>query len=86
MGIEFYVEEDGSRQRCQLEISEPESSEEGDNFCRVRLLPLLKNEKRIMGFDESQAKQLAIDFVKNLLRGKELTDAAGKKIDLSDIT
>lgn len=82
---DFYIGEDDEKQLCHLSISEPETNDEDDNFCRVQLTPLLKNEKRIIGIDESQAKQLAIDFVKSLLNGKELTDTDGNKINISDI-
>jgi hypothetical protein len=49
----------------------------------VRLYPFLKTEKKIFGATEDQAKHLAIDFVKQMLAGKVLSDPKGNKIELA---
>ena len=69
---------DTGRTPFQLRISEPVKSENAEDwFCTVHAPFLFTKDKRIFGVSGDQARALAIDFVRELLRGKRLVDAHG---------
>lgn len=82
---DFYVVDGGSRTLHHLAIYSPEPIDAGDSHCKIRLSPLLANEKTIIGSDSQQAKHLALEFVRMLLLGKKLQDTNGVSIHVSDI-
>jgi hypothetical protein len=76
----FLREGGGSTRPFEARVSEPEVTPEGDYFCRVRIHPLLSGEKRIHGVDREQAARLAIEFVRQIVAGKEVIDANSTNI------
>lgn len=82
---DFYIADDGDQVLHHLVIHEPMLTDEGDGACVVSITPLLKGEKKIIGLDESQARDLAIEFVRNMLSGYKLAGAKGERLLLEDI-
>lgn len=83
--ITGYIEEADGRAPFYLKISAPALTEDADDYyCSVHAPYLLQNDKNIIGIDEEQAKELAINFVKSMLSGKLLVDDNGRIIELTD--
>lgn len=80
--LHAYLERHAVREPFYLRISEPcVSAEGGDFFCLVHAPVLFQDDKKIFGADGRQARELAAQFAKSLLRGRRLTDEAGRPID-----
>jgi len=78
-----YIEEADGKTPFYLKISAPALTESGDDYyCSVHAPYLLKGDKDILGVDEEQAKELAINFVKSMLGERLLVDESGKAIEL----
>ena len=81
--LDVFVEEDGQRKPFTLLIEAPVKSPGAeDYFCCIHAPELFKKEKNIHGVDATQASELAIKFVKDMLAGKRLIDKDGKTINL----
>lgn len=81
--VDAFVDEEGKRVPFVLKITEPrKSDEEKDYYCEIFAPKLFQNTKKIYGVNESQAKELALEFVKSLLNGRPLFDKDGKVISL----
>ena len=80
--IDAFIDDD-EKSPFHLRISSPTKVDKSaDWYCRVHAPSLFKTDKDIFGFDEEQAEQLAIRFVKSLLDGKRLIDSDGESIEL----
>lgn len=79
--INAFLEDDTGKHLFYLKISEPIRGETGeDYYCNVHAPLLFKEDKRIYGVDQNQAKSLALQFVKQMVVGKRLVDGTGKPI------
>jgi hypothetical protein len=80
--INGFFENDTGKSPFYLKISEPIRSETGkDYYCNVHAPSLFKEDKRIYGVNEDQARSLSLKFVKQMLVGKRLVDGTGKPIE-----
>lgn len=79
--VDAFVEEKGRRVPFSLRITEPRKSDgEEEYYCEICAPKLFQNTKNIYGVDKSQAKNLALEFVKSLLKGRRLFDKNGRVI------
>ncbi|HPF26759.1 MAG TPA: hypothetical protein P5528_10590 [Steroidobacteraceae bacterium] len=78
------IVQDGDDQRpFQVRIGQPTAvSGEEEYSCRVHAPALFKRDKEIFGADPEQALELAVDFVKSMLKDKTLVDHNGRKIEI----
>jgi hypothetical protein len=80
----FLEDPNGARRAFHLRISAPIKTEgEDDYFCVVHSPALFSQDKKIFGADETQARELALSFVKSLLENARLVDHNGSEIELA---
>lgn len=76
--IQAFLKRESQLQPFFLRISEPRRTEGEDDYCcRVHVPALLKRDAEIFGIDAAQARELAEDFVKNLLGELTLVNGRG---------
>jgi hypothetical protein len=64
-------------------ISAPKASTDSlDYSCTVHAPVLARRDKEIFGATADKARQLALQFLRSLLEGKNLVDKTGKKVEL----
>jgi len=74
---------DNQKEAFKLIVSEPIDGS-GDCFCEVEAPLLFDGRKSIHGADADQAKELAVNFVKEMIgfSGWQLTDREGSNIEI----
>ncbi|NIJ72165.1 MULTISPECIES: hypothetical protein [unclassified Xanthomonas] len=77
LDVNVFIYINGSIEPFLLQISEPTPSGEDDFYCVVHMPGVLKKEARIIGIDEAQASELAVDFAKSMLGDEKIFDANG---------
>ena len=81
--VDAFVEEQGRRVPFSLRITEPRKCDgEEEYYCEIYAPKLFQNTKNIYGANKSQAKNLALQFVKSLLKGRCLFDKNGRVISV----
>jgi hypothetical protein len=64
-------------------ISAPKPSTDSlDYSCTVHAPAVARRDKDIFGATADKARQLALQFLRSLLEGKNLVDKGGRKVDL----
>lgn len=64
-------------------VSAPKPSfDDSEYSCLVHAPPLLSEDKEIYGIDEEQAAELALKFLRSLLRGRGIVDENGQPVAL----
>jgi hypothetical protein len=82
--IDGFLHEGDVRKPFIASISSPKSSGRAQEYaCSVHAPALFSKDKKIFGIDAQQAKELAVEFLKSMLDGRQLTDKSGKPIDLA---
>jgi len=81
--VDGFLDDRSGKQPFYLEISEPQNDKDGnDYFCRVHCPSLLGRDREIYGADEKQARELALQLVKQILGDRRLVDQDGKPLKL----
>ena len=81
--IDGFIDSDSTRERFTARILPPKASADGAEYsCSVHAPNLFKDDKEIFGGNAAQARELAVEFLKSMLAGRNLVDMAGKNIDL----
>ena len=79
--IDVFLEDEGTRSPFQLRVSRPNKTDgETDYYCLVNAPALFKGDKKIFGASEEQARELALQFVKQLLGDRKLIDNNGRYV------
>lgn len=63
-------------------VSEPVVNDDYSAFCSISCPYFRETEFKITGVDETQALELSIGFISNMLEGKSLLDEDGKPTSL----
>jgi len=81
--IDAFIEDGGNRKPFHLRVSEPNKTEgEEDYYCLVHAPALFKDDKKIFGVNEKQARELALQFIKQMVGDKKLIDKDGQDVQL----
>ena len=81
--IDVFIEDKGICNPLRLRVSRPNKTDgEADYYCLVDAPALFKGDKKIFGASEEQARELALQFVKQLLDDRKLIDKNGQYVQL----
>jgi hypothetical protein len=80
--LNAFIQENDETKPFSLKISAPTQSPDEDYFCSIHAPELFKKDKVIHGVDAKQAKELAINFVKSMLAGKQIVDKEGRPVSI----
>jgi hypothetical protein len=76
----FIMTEEG-RVPLYVLVTAPMKNQGGDDYvCCVRAPSVFEGDKYIYGVDPGQAATLAVQFIRSLLVGRDVTDADGRPI------
>lgn len=79
--IQGFVETDKGKEEFFLEISEPRKNDDDEDFfCVIQIPSHFDREKRVFGVDARHTMEVSKDFVRTLMRGQEVVDEKGRKI------
>jgi hypothetical protein len=84
--ISGYIVSNRTRETFFARIMAPKRGRRGDEHsCLVQAPSLFRSHKEIFGVDAVQARELAVDFVKQMLGGRKLVDKSGRTIKLDEL-
>jgi hypothetical protein len=79
--LNAFITREGGRVPLYVRIAAPVQVRGGDDYaCRVHGPTVFGDDKYIHGVDAGQAATLAVQFVRSLLAGKNITDANGRPV------
>ena len=83
--LKAFLKNNEKIEKLHLTIKGVFRTEEDDYYCTVNIPLLFEKEKLIYGIDETQAKQLAVNFVKRVLDVSCIVDENGNSVDFCSI-
>jgi len=81
INIQAYLERAGALEPFRLSISAPVPSAAMDYYCKVHAPALLDRDAEIFGIDASQARELAVQFVRSMLGDAKVVDEQRRPVD-----
>jgi hypothetical protein len=87
LNIKGFIVEKNVKIPVSLSVFKPAKAEDSDDFyCRIHAPFLFKKDKKIFGIDESQASDLALNFVRDVIGERKIIDSHGDQLSISPET